>query len=224
MYDAANGGLVADWTLGTVEGSCDEAFRMWRVGDVNGNGQDDFIIEVNNREVHLFDRLGGPLLGDIAVWTDDPAHVIRYQVAYLGAIPAGTTTKLCIVRTIPDAGQPMGQDNAFYLYDLGTTPSAVGAEPAPAISPARVGSSRPNPSRGLTRIPYVLSRPGTVELKIVDVAGRVVRSLTVAAVSTSGELWWDGTDDAGRPAGSGTFFYQVRVDGLVQGGKLTLIR
>jgi flagellar hook assembly protein FlgD len=70
----------------------------------------------------------------------------------------------------------------------------------------------------------MLSRPGAVELRIVDVAGRLVRTMSENAGARSGEFWWDGMDDAGRPAGAGAFFYDVRVDGLAQGGKMTLLR
>jgi VCBS repeat protein/flagellar hook capping protein FlgD len=82
-----------------------------------------------------------------------------------------------------------------------------------ADRPARfaLGASRPNPARGDATIPFEIPREAQVDLRVYDVAGRVVRTL-VSATLPAGvhEARWDGIDDRGAPAAPGTYFYRLR--------------
>jgi hypothetical protein len=75
----------------------------------------------------------------------------------------------------------------------------------------QLASSRPNPARGEAAIPFELARDGAVELRIYDVAGRVVKTLVNGELPAGPhEARWDGTTDRGGRASPGTYFYQLR--------------
>jgi hypothetical protein len=71
--------------------------------------------------------------------------------------------------------------------------------------------SRPNPARGAAIIPFEIPRELPVELRVYDVAGRVVKTLVSATLPAGPhEARWDGTTDRGTRASPGTYFYRLR--------------
>jgi len=106
--------------------------------------------------------------------------------------------------------------SGLFTARIGTTAAiAEGAEPAPAIAVVRLDPSYPNPMRGATAIPFELGAAGRVELRIHDVAGRVVTEL-VNGMRTRGAqaVRWDGRDGAGRPVASGVYFVELESAGV----------
>jgi len=83
-----------------------------------------------------------------------------------------------------------------------------------AVEPAlrfALETSRPNPAHGEAIIAFEIPREAPVELRIFDVAGRVVRTLADATLPAGRhEARWDGTTDRGDPARPGTYFYRLR--------------
>ena len=83
-----------------------------------------------------------------------------------------------------------------------------------AVEPAlrfALEPSRPNPAHGEAIIAFEIPREAPVELRIFDVAGRVVRTLADATLPAGRhEARWDGTTDRGDPARPGTYFYRLR--------------
>ncbi|HEU4366467.1 MAG TPA: FlgD immunoglobulin-like domain containing protein [Candidatus Krumholzibacteria bacterium] len=90
-----------------------------------------------------------------------------------------------------------------------------------------LGQNHPNPFNPTTVIPYTLSgrTPARVRLLILDVSGRVVRTL-VDAVQAGGsrEVVWDGRDDRGGPVSSGVYFYVLDADRKRLTRKLVLLK
>ena len=72
----------------------------------------------------------------------------------------------------------------------------------------------PNPARGAVVIRYHAPATTDSRLEIVDLAGRVVRTLP-GAHGTAGwhEIAWDGRDGAGRPAGTGAYWVRLALPG-----------
>ena len=219
FYDAATGTPVVSWLVGPVGPETCNPLRMWRVGDVNGSGHDDLVVEVNADEVLIIDLMAGPG-APIADWTT-PGHTTKYVVASVGLDPTSSNTKLTLLETAPDPGGPVSVKQRLLNYDLGVMPAAV----APAGEPdgLMLAQNRPNPVHGATRIPYALAAPGSVELRILDVAGRVVRTMRRQGIAGPGEFEWDGRDDGGRQVRSGTFFYEVETSGRSQGRKMVVL-
>ena len=83
----------------------------------------------------------------------------------------------------------------------------------------------PNPFNPMTNLHFSLPRETRVDLKIYDVAGRLVRTL-ISGSRPAGlnEVRWNGKDDAGQEIASGTYFARLIVDEDVEIKSLTLVR
>ncbi len=85
--------------------------------------------------------------------------------------------------------------------------TAVGSNPARGLS---LGALHPNPFRNQTTIPFALPAAAHVKLVLVDLQGRVVRTLydrTLAAGSH--QTTWDARDDDGHPVHAGVYFLKL---------------
>lgn len=73
-----------------------------------------------------------------------------------------------------------------------------------------VGYNYPNPFNGSTRIPVsLLNINAPSYLEILDITGRVVRTLNISSIN-SREVSWNGTNDYGCWVSSGTYLYRLR--------------
>ncbi len=72
-------------------------------------------------------------------------------------------------------------------------------------------SNRPNPFAHSTTIAYALDQEELVDLEILDVSGRVVRTL-FRGHQPGGEyrMRWDGTSDTGNEMASGKYYYRIQ--------------
>jgi hypothetical protein len=85
--------------------------------------------------------------------------------------------------------------------------------------------SFPNPFNPETRIAFLLPQPTLVSLRVYAVSGRLVRTLAAGRREAGPHLLlWDGRDDLGRPAPSGTYFLRLAADGIIQTRKLQLVK
>ena len=74
-------------------------------------------------------------------------------------------------------------------------------------------SPYPNPCNPLTNISFTLAEPSNVDLRIVDLRGRVVRHLYEGPASRGEHVvQWLGTDDNGARAASGMYLVDMRTD------------
>lgn len=109
------------------------------------------------------------------------------------------------------------------LQDAG---SHLGVPAEATESPLRFTvDSYPNPSNPLTRIEYVLPDAGPIAIAVYDLHGRRIRMLLdESRPAGPGTIVWNGTDDQGRSAASGLYFYEIRTENQVRCGKITLLR
>lgn len=83
----------------------------------------------------------------------------------------------------------------------------------------------PNPFSPTTSLHFSLPRETDVDLRIYDVAGRLVRTLVSGSrPAGSNEVHWNGKDNAGQDIASGTYFARLIVDDEVEIKSLTLMR
>jgi len=86
----------------------------------------------------------------------------------------------------------------------------------------------PNPFNPETWIPYQLSEPAEVTLRIYSVSGELVRTLalgqTPAGVyqSRSRAVYWDGKNSVGEPVASGLYFYTLTAGDFTATRKLLI--
>lgn len=72
----------------------------------------------------------------------------------------------------------------------------------------------PNPFNPITNISFNLPQDSKVDLNVYNIRGQKVRELANAEFRTKGlqNIQWNGTDDNGKKAGSGIYFYKLEVD------------
>jgi len=83
----------------------------------------------------------------------------------------------------------------------------------------------PNPFNAETSIRFSLAQAGPVSLKIYDITGGLVHTLSEADLA-AGEyhLGWDGTDRLGRHLASGVYFCVLKTEEMAAGRKMNLVR
>ena len=99
----------------------------------------------------------------------------------------------------------------YPIQDPGLITAVSGEERTPAVPTINaLMQNRPNPFNPETIIAFSVASPGRLTVRVFDVAGRLVRTLT-DRVYTPGkhEVRWSGDRDSGGPAASGIYFYQV---------------
>jgi hypothetical protein len=83
----------------------------------------------------------------------------------------------------------------------------------------------PNPFSPETTLRFHLPREGQVDLRVYDVAGRLVRTLAEGPrPAGANEVRWNGKDDAGHAVASGTYFARMVFGDKVEIKSLTLVR
>jgi outer membrane protein assembly factor BamB len=84
---------------------------------------------------------------------------------------------------------------------------------------------QPNPSREEVRLEWVLPATDDVRVDVVDIAGRVVKTV-LQDRRGPGEHYvvWDGRDEQGRPAAAGIYFVTLRAGDLAATRKIVRLR
>ncbi len=112
----------------------------------------------------------------------------------------------------------------FYLLD-GTVVDAGLPQPIVSAASPALRAPRPNPFNPATTLDFELPRSGPAVLRVVDLQGRVVRTLADGWLGAGDHrLVWDGTDDAGRICPSGVYTGVLEADGDVASRKLVLVK
>jgi hypothetical protein len=116
---------------------------------------------------------------------------------------------------------------ASYALEVLDETGAVGVQ-LPVASSAgslELEPNAPNPFRGSTRIAYSLAEEGWASLRVVDVTGRVVRTLVDGRLPAGpGEVTWDGRDLRGRPVPAGVYWVRLLTREEARTRKMTLLR
>lgn len=126
-----------------------------------------------------------------------------------------------------DAGDPsLAGDPDGSVADLGPYyyPIAVGETPdSPGLT--RLLPSFPNPFNPRTQLRFELARSADVELEVLDLRGRRVRSLGGGALPMGvHSLVWDGTNDRGETVASGVYIVHLATSTFDDSQVVTLIR
>jgi hypothetical protein len=102
--------------------------------------------------------------------------------------------------------------------------SVAGGEPAGANLVALAQNS-PNPFCAETGIAYALGRGMRVDLKVYDIAGRLVATLASGEVEAGNHrVLWDGTDSEGRVVAPGVYVYRLETRERTLSRKMALMR
>jgi hypothetical protein len=83
----------------------------------------------------------------------------------------------------------------------------------------------PNPFNPTTQIAFELPRSGRVVLRVYDVTGSLIRTLTDGTLPRARHsVMWDGCDENGRPVASGIYFYRLTAPGFTATKKMILLK
>ncbi|MBN2009904.1 T9SS type A sorting domain-containing protein [candidate division KSB1 bacterium] len=83
----------------------------------------------------------------------------------------------------------------------------------------------PNPFNAETDIIYSIDQPGHVKITIFDILGRQVQQLVNKFLEPGNyQIKWNGLDNKGNPAPSGTYLVYLYKDGSVKTMKINLLR
>lgn len=127
------------------------------------------------------------------------------------------------------ADSPCLPDNSPCGQLVGALGQGCGAAGVPVASSApllQVLGNHPNPFNPSTIIAFHLQQPATVDLRIYDLSGRLVRELAEGEHVAAGrhERSWDGLDAHGRVLAAGTYLYRVSAGGQEAGGAMLLLK
>ncbi|NNC39452.1 MAG: T9SS type A sorting domain-containing protein [Acidimicrobiia bacterium] len=108
------------------------------------------------------------------------------------------------------------------LSSGGAVATGVG-EGAP-IAPVLLGN-HPNPFNPSTVISFELATRQNVDVRVYSIEGRLVRTLLADQLGAGAHrVEWNGRDDDGRMATSGTYLYHLRHSAGTMSGKMTLAK
>lgn len=103
------------------------------------------------------------------------------------------------------------------------TGNPLAAPSAPAL--AAFAAPRPNPSRGDVAIEFTLRGSERVDLSLVDVSGRRLRTLASRMLGAgTHRIAWDGLDDGQHPVPAGLYFARLSVGGVPHVRRIALAR
>jgi hypothetical protein len=161
--------------------------------------------------------------------------------------PAGTFPAHCVHLTMvyPDGhletesfwyntncGMVMCTTNNERCFELLKVTPGVGEIPDIEIHDPAQGDdvsglkAGPNPLNPMTTISFELKKQTRVDLRVYDIAGKLVRTLVAGEIMEPGtrSVRWNGKDDRGSPAASGTYIYRLQAGDSEQSNRVTLIR
>ncbi len=219
---ASTGGYcyLVDSSIGVVANT----LSLWDAGwDDQGTARVDFQVTIPARDVQvlILSRMvmsRGQLVSGDVIW-DAPASMP-------GLCPAGVCVEVTTMGYgLRDPGAAAAlTDGGSLAYDLtvllddGTTLN-LGLQPGPAADEAptvrtanlQIENIWPNPANPQVNISYRAQRGAEVSVRVVDVRGRLIRTLNADTGSgDSQRLTWNGKDDSGRMAASGLYLIQVQ--------------
>lgn len=124
---------------------------------------------------------------------------------------------------------PVGQPGV-YVFTLtvedmaGFSSSPAEAEVVVGLDEAAIVSPR-TPVVGNSVLRFAVPQAGPVGMRVVDVTGRVVRTLLDRSMPAGwAEVYWDGRDDDGRSLGSGVYFVLVRAGREERSSRIVRLR
>lgn len=150
----------------------------------------------------------------------------------------GNATGLSGIAQLATGGQPnisftMPQSGSYEIrfddinlaYTIGDGETGVDDPSHGEQGKVKLGQNTPNPFNPWTTISYELPAPSSVNLVVYDVSGRLVRELISNEAQGAGShaVQWYGTDEAGRPVGSGVYLYRLTAGGEVLSRRMVLL-
>jgi len=147
-------------------------------------------------------------------------HWTEIAVPVNALLPAATSFRVRFTASDSAGGTVVeaAVDDAV-VYDAAFPVTSVAGRPRMALR-----APWPNPGAGVMRMGVTLPRDGELQADVLDLQGRVVRTL-VHERATAGEreLTWDGCDAAGRATSPGLYLVRVRGAGETRTARIVRV-
>jgi len=141
-----------------------------------------------------------------------------------------------LLELVTDPGESNHCDWAHWA-DLFITAEGAGLEAPNQIAAAnqrvretKLLSNYPNPFNPETWIPYQLADAADVSMKIYDIEGRLVRTISIGFkpvgyyLTRERAAYWDGQNEAGEPVSSGVYFLQFVAGDFVATQRVVIVK
>jgi len=176
--------------------------------------------------------------GNELAWDPSPADDLAWYVVHRGTTPDFTPTRFTEVAIVvdPSWSDPLADPwdvyykvaavdihgNASLFASAGETTDAGNAPPARFA----LAGAAPNPFNPKTEIRIdVPLDGGPARVTVFDLRGRRVRLLHDGPLAPGrAAIAWDGRDDGGREVPGGTYVVRMKAGGVVESGKVMLVR
>ena len=141
-----------------------------------------------------------------------------------------------LLELVTDSIENVGCDSVHWA-DLFITAKGVGLEAPNQIAAAnqrvretKLLSNYPNPFNPETWIPYQLAETADVSIKIYDISGRLVRTLSVGFkpvgyyLTRERAAYWDGRNETGESVSSGVYFLRFVAGNFTATQRLVIVK
>jgi hypothetical protein len=133
-----------------------------------------------------------------------------YTITYTTTDIAGNTATASATVTVP--------------HDQGNNKMVIATSDA-ASGEGFASSAAPVPFNGSTTISFTLPQAAPATVRVYDVKGALVATLTDGMLDAGAHTArWNGSDAQGRMVGAGTYFYAITSQGLTETGSLVVVR
>ena len=172
-----------------------------------------------NIEIEL--GTGGSFQAWVCAWQGGRSAV---QEVGLDAEGRGTLAAEGVDSLTVIVGRTAAQRRSFLISAGFFIPTLVeGQEPLPA--PLQLGAAYPNPFNRAAQIPFVMSQAGQVQLAVYNSLGQRMQLLQAGQfLAGAHQVAWDGRDEQGVPAGSGTYTVVLQAGQVRLSRRLSLIK
>lgn len=172
-------------------------------------GKDGIILHTNN---------GGN------TWTaqESPSKERLFKIVYTGGNSLLAVGEWSTILKYTDASLFQYSDR-FAVSDVKSQPVTWGQVKS------QLYQNYPNPFNPETWIPFSVSEPASISIRIHSVSGKLVREINLghkepgSYLSRDKAAYWDGKNEEGEKTASGVYFYNIQVDDFTATKKMAIV-
>ncbi len=199
--------------------------RCGWAGDVNADGHNDILFALApsvGGAVGVL--LGGPNMDNVVDYTFGESGVPGLQDEFGQGITGIGDYNGDGVNDIAFSAVESNSQSRIYIFS-GILPPTDVEEDEIVPTATYLNQNYPNPFNPSTTISFSVPSSSHVTLQIFNSIGEIVRTLVDQRLSAGGQTTqWDGTTDSGSRVASGTYFYQLSIDGVRSAKKMVLLK
>jgi len=172
--------------------------------------------------------------GPVLSWDEPEDEDFRHFTVYGSASPIPDGSEVLVGHATGPGLDMTGHAHTYYHVTAtdfaGNESKAVSTSGVSGVPGAdakfALHANVPNPFNPSTTIAFELPEQTTVRLRVLDVSGRMVRTLLDGVTLNTGrnEAVWDGRDDHGQMTAAGVYFYRVEAGRFVETRRMVLLK